>query len=122
MIDDIRRQLLEWRKTFTPKARAGQLDPFNTVVLLDEVYCRDFLEMIPEVVERTRRLSDISLAGISSIESLVYLREAANCYILGLPQAAIALARASVESHFREKAARFLGAKFVAELDLKRAA
>ena len=117
-LDGLRRRLMEWRKTFAPRGRS-QLEFLSTPVLLDEVYCRDLLKSIPEVVARTRRLSHMSLAGIAPGESLVYLREAANCYILGLPQAAVALARAAIESQLRHKAASLLGRSAVAEADLK---
>ena len=102
ILDRIRRNLIEWRQTFTPRgkeeieASSGLLD----AVLLDEVYARDLLKAVPDLVARTLRLSRVSFGGIRTGESLTYLREAANCYILGLPQAAIALARASVESRF----------------------
>jgi hypothetical protein len=113
---------MNWRKTFAPPehdANDSDWDWLTTPTLLDEVYCRDLLQEIPRFVERTLALSKLSLAGIAKGESLVYLREAASCYIYGLPQAAIALARAAVEVHVRAKAAAILGRSTVAEMDLR---
>jgi hypothetical protein len=67
------------------------------------------LAEVPEIVERTQRLKELVLSDISQTESLVYLREAANCYILGLPQATVALSRAAVESRVREASAKLFG-------------
>ena len=117
--DRVRRQIMNWRKTFMPSEHDGEsLDLIATPTLLDEVYCRDLLREVPKIVERTLSLSKVSVAGIAPGDSLVYLREAANCFISGLPQAAIALARAAVESHLREKASALLGRQAVSEMDL----
>jgi hypothetical protein len=111
---------MEWRKTFTPSEHAeADFDFSTTPTFLDEVYCRDLLRDVPQFVERTLSFSKISLAGIAQGESLVYLKEAANCYIYGLSQAAIALARAALEIHLRSKASALLGRVVVAEMDLK---
>jgi hypothetical protein len=119
ILDRIRRQLIDWRKTFTPPSRRTR-GRVGTTEWLGEVYCRDLLKAIPEIVERTRRLSNISFGGIAADdEAVAYLREAANCYIFGLTQAAIALARAAVEVRFRSKAVTLLGAQAVENADLK---
>jgi hypothetical protein len=118
--DQARRKFVGWRKTFTPPEHAGlDVDFLTTPTFVDEVYCRDLLRDVPGFVERTLNLAKISLAGVANGESVVYLREAANCYIYGLPQAAIALARAAVEVHLRGKASQLLGRAVVAEMDLK---
>ena len=67
------------------------------------------------MVERTRSLANLTLTGVTG-ESLVYLREAANCYIRGLPQAAVALARSAVEVPLRVAASKQFGEKAVAGL------
>jgi polyhydroxyalkanoate synthesis regulator phasin len=71
------------------------------------------------MVERTRALRSLTLAGISNSEYFVYLREAAQCYVSGLPQAAIALSRAAVENRLREVCARQFGSRAVENTDLK---
>jgi len=110
---------MDWRKTFTPSEHTGKDFEFlDTPTFLDEVYCRDLLREVPNIVQRTLSLSKMSLAGIASGDALVYLKESANCYIYGLPQAAIALARAAVEVHLRRKAAALLGRKAVAAMNL----
>ena len=49
----------------------------------------------------------------------IYLRESANCLILGLPQASVALARAAVESCLREAYAKLPGNKAYAARNIK---
>jgi len=118
MVDKFLRKLVEWRKTFAPKPEDEDTDFWSDPVLLDEFYCRDILKEVPAIVERTLKLSHLTLSGISDSE-FVYLREAANCYIFGLPEAAVALARAAVEDCLRSKLAKFFGKDTVARADLK---
>jgi len=94
--DDKIRELAEWRKTFTPLPNGDLFDAF--AFLLDELYCRDVLKKIPEFVERTRRLSNLTLAGIPDRDSLAYLIESANCYIGGSTLAAVVPARSAPAS------------------------
>jgi hypothetical protein len=56
----------------------------------------------------TLKLSELSLPESKS-EWSIYLRESANCLILGLSQAAVALGRASVEACLREVYAKVPG-------------
>jgi len=91
---------------------------FSDRVLLDEFYCRDLLKAIPGIVERTAKLSQFTLSGLSKSE-FVYLREAATCYLLGLPAAAVALARAAIEYSLRRELAKFYGKAAVEREDLK---
>ena len=118
LVDKILRQLVEWRKTFAPKSKDEGIELFSSPVFLDEFYCRHLLKEVPAIVERTVSLSHLTLSGISDSE-FVYLREAANCYIFGLPQAAVALARAAVEDCLRNKLAKNFGKDAVAQADLK---
>ena len=46
------------------------------------------------------------------------MREASNCFILGLPQAAVALARAAVEVPLRQVTSKQFGEKAVKGLGL----
>jgi hypothetical protein len=101
-------KIVEWRKTFVPSPMDELALLFEDPVLLDEFYCRDLLKAIPGIVERTAKLSHLTLSGISKSE-FVYLREAATCYLLGLPAAAVALARAAIENSLRRKLAKFFG-------------
>jgi hypothetical protein len=86
---------------------------------LDEPYCRDLLRAVPEMVRRTRALAELALPSATSSESLVYLRESASCLIFGLSQAAVALARAAVESRLREAYAKLPGINAYATRDIK---
>ena len=49
----------------------------------------------------------------------MYLREAANCYIFGLPQAAVAVARAALEDALRKNLQGASGTQDVARAKLK---
>jgi len=118
VLDDGLRRLLEWRKTFAPsKDNVAAKWFFETPVLLDQLYSRELLRAVPEIVERTRSLVNVTLSR-ASVESFVYLREAANCFILGLPQATVALARAAVEVPRRKAASKQFGERAVAGLGL----
>jgi hypothetical protein len=109
-------QLVEWRKTFAPAKREfGDITP----IILDGLYCRDLLRRIPEIVERTRNLSQLTLSEVADRESFVYLREAANCYIFGLDDAAVALARAAVEARLRAATSKVFGKSAMEHTDLK---
>jgi hypothetical protein len=119
MWDNVRRQLVEWRKTF-----GAPYDPMNGIVKilnsptsLNEFYCREMLTGIPEIVDRTLKLSHLTLTGISDSEFRL-LREAANSYILGLPLAAVALARAAVEEALRKGLQPTFGEDLIAQANL----
>lgn len=118
IFDDIRRKMVEWRKTFAPQRESELLTILGNPASLDELYCREMLQAIPEIVERTLSLSHLTLQGISDSE-FVYLREAANCYILGLSQAAVALARAAVEEALRKRLEKVFGRNAVASAEFK---
>jgi hypothetical protein len=109
---------VKWRETFSPRPRDEFTELHSRPVFLDEFYCRDLLKVVPAIVERTVKLSHLTLSGISDSD-FVYLREAAKCYIYGLPQAAVALARAALEDCIRKKFAKFWGRKTVAQQELK---
>ena len=75
------------------------------------------LRAVPGIVQRTQSLADLTLSR-GSLESFIYLREASNCFILGLPQAAVALARAAVEVPLRQVTSKQFGEKAVKGLGL----
>jgi hypothetical protein len=111
------RGLVEWRKTFSPRPKDPAAEVWYLAVRLDQMYCRSLLQEVPEIVERTLALQTIVLSNISDSPAFVYLREAANCYISGLPQAAVALSRAAVEHRLREVCRKTHGTKTVMEAD-----
>jgi hypothetical protein len=72
------------------------------------------------MVERTLSLAARTLDGIPDDESFFYLKEAVKCYLHGLPEASVALARAAVEAGLRKRASKAVGKEAVAAADLKR--
>ena len=87
--------MVEEYTTFSTSTRGpSDLSP----ELLDAKFCRELLRSVPKMIERTRSLSNLSPEVIPNGACLVYLKEAVRCYILGLSQASIALARAAVET------------------------
>jgi len=71
------------------------------------------------MVQRTRALRPLTLSSISNAEYFVYLREAAQCDVAGLPQAAIALSREAVENRLKEVCGERFGQRAVEGTDLK---
>jgi hypothetical protein len=110
--------VVEWRKTFAPQAKAAAVTFLSEPILLDELYCRELLAAVPRIVERTMLLSETTLEGPEP-EAIAYLRQAASCFILGLPEAAVALCRTAIEADIRAKAAERFGAQAAAAPDLK---
>jgi hypothetical protein len=118
-LDEIAQKRLEWRKTFAPQTLDQTAKAlFDDPVFLDQVYACDLLREVPRMVERTRRLDHLTIAGVSG-EGFVCLRSAATCYVFGLNQAAAALARAAVEGAIRRAAEPLLGKSASSALELK---
>ena len=112
-LDGFMKEHSEWRKTFAPRPIKQTEHIWNEPHSLNDFYCRELLRQVPEIVARDRKLSQMILSEIKDPQSFVYLREAANCYILGLPQAAIALSRAAIESRLKIALAKNFGKKVV---------
>ena len=116
-IDSMFVRLVEWRKTFAPTSDDSEKFLFERPRILDQLYSRELLRAVPGIVERTQSLSAVTLPRTAG-ESFVYLREASNCFILGLPQAAVALSRAAVEVPIRALLSKHFGVKTVGGLGL----
>ncbi len=65
--------------------------------ILDETYVRQLLTQVPDVVQRTLRLTQIVPRKFPSKTVDAYLSEATRCFVFGLWNASSALARAAVE-------------------------
>jgi hypothetical protein len=107
------RRFLDWRKTFVPREHRDVVDFWSDETLMNQAYCRELLTTVPAIVERTLTLRSLTLTGISDAQSLAYLREAANSYILGLPLATVALCRAAVERALKQACAKLFGAPVI---------
>ncbi|WP_164981340.1 DUF4145 domain-containing protein [Silvibacterium dinghuense] len=69
---------------------------------LNNFYTREALDAIPSQVDRTLRLAKLEIQITPSAVTNSYLREAIRTYILGLPQASVALSRAALEQALKE--------------------
>lgn len=119
LFDEKLRIIFEWRKTFAPPQVGDTHKVLGDTAILDEFYSREALRAVSGMVDRTRRLASLTLAGLAGDESVVYLREAANCYVLGLPQASMGQARAAVQPALTKRVAKYAG-KGVADWDFER--
>lgn len=70
---------------------------------LDEYFIREMIRKVPKMVERTMRLSNLGVEKAPPEQLNLYLQEASKCFVLGLPQASIALCRAALEQGIRER-------------------
>jgi hypothetical protein len=70
--------------------------------ILDERFTRDFVHLVSGCVERLLQLSRLEGSRIPSKITNGYLREAVRAYVLGLPQASVALSRAAMEQALKE--------------------
>ena len=81
--------------------------------LLGEHYTRTFLDAVSGYVRRTLELSRIESSETPSPLTNTYIREATRAYILGLPQACIALCRAALEQDLKERLGYQLTGTFI---------
>jgi len=86
--------------------------------LLDERFTRNVIAAVPGYVQRTMSLSRLEAPRIPSKVTDSYLVEAARTYILGLPQASVALCRAALEQAIKENIGYQATATFVEMNDL----
>ena len=105
---------VEGRRTFGPYLGKIANDPIS----LDDIYCRQRLRAVPEMVRVTLKLKALwpefnansnPQGSCDKPEWSIYLQESADCLILGLSQAAVAIARAAVEACLREAYAKVPG-------------
>ena len=71
--------------------------------LLDEHFTRQLLANIPDITNRWKLLRSLSLVLLPGDRTTSALREALNCYLYGLPNAAVALCRSVLEFALLEK-------------------
>lgn len=124
LVDKIFAELAEERRTF---GSLGKIN--NDPICLDDIYCRELLRAVPEMVRVTLKLRALPSLEFTTNsdpqgsrekpEWWLYLRESANCLRLGLSQASVALARAAVEARLREAYAQLPGNKAYAARNVK---
>jgi Domain of unknown function (DUF4145) len=76
------------------------------------------LEAVPGYVRRILALSRLDANRLPSGVTNGYLKEAVRTYILGLPQASVALCRAALEQALKESLGRQSSGEFIAFQDL----
>jgi hypothetical protein len=70
--------------------------------LVDDALCRAMLERVPATASRLMRFEQIQTLEPFDENVAVYFAETMQCYALGMPVAAIGLARASLEQALRD--------------------
>jgi len=107
MVDVIVDDLIKTRETIAE----SKLDLLEELVkadreliegFLDDRFTRDVVGEVSGYVRRTLELSRLKATELPSNVTNGYLREAAHTYILGLPQASVALSRAALEQALKE--------------------
>ena len=93
-------------------------DPGLIAGCLDEFFTREVIKAVPAYVERTLQWSQMEAALTPSTATNTYFREATRTYILGLPQASIALCRAALEQGLKERLGWQQSGEFVKFQDL----
>ncbi len=88
-------------------------DPDLVTHFLDERFTHEVIDAVPGYVSRIMQLSRMDAARIPSSVTNTYLREATRTFILGLPQASIALCRAALEQSLKENLGLQLSGSFI---------
>ena len=104
IVDDI----IQSRETLTENklARIEKLvmdSPDLIKHFLDERFTKEVVYAVSGYVKRTLQLSRMEGSKVPSNITNGYLQEAVRTYILGLPQASVALSRAALEQALKEK-------------------
>ena len=79
-----------------------QTIPDTIAFFLDARFTKDMVRDVPGCVDRLMELSRLEAQDLPSEVTNGYLREAVRTYILGLPQASVALSRAAMEQALKE--------------------
>lgn len=80
---------------------------------LDDRFTREAVAAVPGCVDRLLKLSRLEAEHLPSEVTNGYLREATRTYILGLPQATVALCRAALEQALKDRLGRQLSGSFI---------
>ncbi|MCI0723927.1 MAG: hypothetical protein L0338_33960 [Acidobacteria bacterium] len=118
VIEVIVSEIIKSRETLAETALKGieslvRNDPDLIAHFLDERFTRELIDTVPGCVTRTLQLSRMDASRTPSKVTNAYLREATRTFILGLPQASIALSRAALEQGLKENLGRQLSGKFI---------
>lgn len=100
-------ELISSREAITDNKLAGVEKLMDTAPelindFLDERFTRNVVNAVSGYVKRTMQLSRLESGRLPSHLTNGYLREAVRTYILGLPQASVALSRAAMEQALKE--------------------
>ncbi len=88
-------------------------DPNLIAHFLDERFTRELIDAVPGCIRRILQLSRMDASRTPSKVTNAYLREATRTFILGLPQASIALSRAALEQGLKENLGLQLSGNFI---------
>ncbi len=85
---------------------------------LDDYFTREVINAVPGYVERMLQLSALRAERLPSSVTNGYLKEAVRTYVLGLPQASVALCRAALEQALKESLGLQLSGMFISFQEL----
>jgi hypothetical protein len=107
-VDDIVKCIIYSRESlaneaFQPLDSLVQTEPEFIENILNDHFTREVIDSVPGYVERTIQLSRLEASVPPSQVTSCYVREAIRTYILGLPQASVALSRAALEQALKER-------------------
>lgn len=80
---------------------------------LDDYFTREVLESVQGLVRRTMSLSRLEAERQPTHTTSVFLREATRTYVMGFPQASVALSRAALEQALKEVLGYQLSGTFI---------
>lgn len=108
IVEVIVSEVIKSRETLTENPIKGiekliRSDPDLIESCLDDRFTREVIDAISGYVARTLQLSQMEAASTPSKVTNTYIREATRTYILGFPQASIALCRAALEQGLKER-------------------
>lgn len=109
-LERIAEEIIAAREGFTDEKfaileKALRDDAEITECEIDRVLTCRALEKIPEMVTRLTQVSKLTALRIPSVQTAIYIREAARTYFYGFMQSSTAMSRAALEQALKEQLA-----------------
>jgi predicted translin family RNA/ssDNA-binding protein len=107
-VDVVVKDIINSRQSLTENSLRGierlvEAEPELIKHFLNDHFTREVVHAVPGYVERTMQLSRLEAQQTASKVTNAFLKEAVRTYLLGLPQACVALCRAALEQALKER-------------------